>query len=59
VNVEAWDDPLAAFRAWHAAAVERDNTERRGPALAATGSDGEWNEKATAAGWPPGKEVPV
>jgi hypothetical protein len=50
---------MAAFWEWHAAALERDNAERRGPVLAATGSDGEWNERATAAGWPPEREVPV
>jgi hypothetical protein len=59
MTAEAWDDQMAAFREWHAAAVERDNAERRGPVLAATGSDGQWNEEATAAGWPPEREVPV
>ena len=52
-------DPLAPVWDWYAAAIDQDNRERRGPVLTALGDDGDWNEQATAEGWPPGKEVPV
>jgi hypothetical protein len=33
-------DPLAAYRAWYAAALERDRRERRGPVLVQAAGDG-------------------
>jgi hypothetical protein len=33
-------DPLAAYRAWLAAALDRDRREMRGPVLVKAGSDG-------------------
>ena len=46
--------PMDAYWVWLDETLNRDQAERRGPVLV-----GEWDERATAAGWPADGEVPV
>ena len=47
-------EPMDAYWVWLDETLDRDQAERRGPVLV-----GEWDERATAAGWPADEEVPV
>jgi len=51
--------PVDAYREKLAEVVARDEAARREQGHAGEGHACDWDEKATAAGWPPDGEVPV
>jgi hypothetical protein len=51
--------PLGAYRDALADLIARDEAARRQQGHGSEGHSCDWDERATAAGWPPDEEVPV